>query len=107
MKEEADDLAPLLAVVFRRLLRLGSFPVYCRVSNVSSIPKGPPSFSVDNYRLISFTPTLSKILECLVSVRLGGLLNAEVCFQPPCSLTVKVMAHVIPFCMWHTPYSGF
>ena len=46
-------LAPRLAVVFRRLLRLGRFPVYGRVANVTPIPKGPSSTSVANYRPIS------------------------------------------------------
>ena len=48
-----------LAVVFRRLLRLGSFPVCWRVTNVTPIPKGPPSSSAWNYKPISLTPILS------------------------------------------------
>ena len=47
------------------------FPVCCRLANVTRIPKGPPSCSVDNYRSISITSVLSKVLERLVSVRLG------------------------------------
>ena len=47
-------LAPRLAVVFRRLLRLGSFPVCWRVGNVTPISKGSPSSSAFNYRPISF-----------------------------------------------------
>ena len=60
-KMTAGVLAPRLAVVFRRLLRLGSFPACWRVANVTPIPKGPPSSSVANYRPISLTPILSKI----------------------------------------------
>ena len=33
----------------------------------------------------------------------GGLWNAEVCCQPS-SFIEKVLAIVIPFCVWHTPY---
>ena len=49
LKKTAVVLAPCLAVLFRRLLRLGSFPVYWRVANVTPIPKGPPSSSASNY----------------------------------------------------------
>ena len=61
---------PSLAVVFRRLLRLGSIPVCWRVANVTPIPKGPSSSSASNNRPISLTPILSKVFERLVSVRL-------------------------------------
>ena len=54
LKRTAEVLAPRLAVVFRRLLHLGTFPVCWRVANVTPIPKGPPSSSASNYRPISF-----------------------------------------------------
>ena len=69
-KRTADVLAPCLSVVFRRLVRLGSFPVCWRQANVTLIPKGPPSSSVANYIPISITSVLSKVFERLVSVRL-------------------------------------
>ena len=71
-KRTAEVLAPRLAVVFRRVLRLGSFLVCWRVANVTPIPKGAPSSSAPNYRPISLTPILSKVFERLVSVRLGS-----------------------------------
>ena len=76
-KKTAAVLAPRLAVVFRRLLRLGSFPVCWRVANVTPIPKCPPSSSVSNYKQISFTPILSKVFERLVSVRLGRFMEGR------------------------------
>ena len=59
--------------MFRRLVRLGSFPACWRQANVTPllIPKGPPSSSVANYRPISIPSVLSKVFEHLVSVRLG------------------------------------
>ena len=86
LKKTAEVLAPCLAVVFRRLLRLDSFPVCWRVANVTPIPKGPPSSSASNYRLISLTPILSKGFQRLVSIRLGVLWNSEVCFYHPVRL---------------------
>ena len=104
LKKTAEVLAPRLVVVFRRLLRLGIFPVCWRVANVTLISKGPPSSSASNYWPISLTPILLKVFERLVSVRLGRFMEAEVCFQPPNSLIGKVLALVIPFFVWHTPY---
>ena len=57
-----------LSVVFRRLVRLGSFPAGWRQANVTQIPKGQPSSSVANYRPISITSVLSKVFELPVSV---------------------------------------
>ena len=75
LKRTADVLDPHLSVVFRRLLRLGSFPACWRQANVTPIPKGPSSSSVANYRPISITPVLSKVLERLVAVRLGRFMK--------------------------------
>ena len=49
LKRTADVMAPLLSVVFRRLVRLGSFPPCWRQANVTPIQKGPPSSFVANY----------------------------------------------------------
>ena len=39
----ADIVAPKLSVMFRGLIRSGSFPVCWRSANVAAVPKGPPS----------------------------------------------------------------
>ena len=70
LKRTADVMAPLLCVVFRRLVCLGSFPAAFRQANVTPIPKGPLSFFVVNYRPISITSVLSNVFERLVSVHL-------------------------------------
>ena len=66
---------PRLSVVFRRLVRLGSFPACWRQANFTPIPKGPPSSSVANYRPISITSVLSKVFERQVSVRFGRFME--------------------------------
>ena len=48
-KRTADVMAPLLSVVFRQLVRLGSFLACWRQANVAPILKGPPFSSVANY----------------------------------------------------------
>ena len=77
LKKTAVVLAPHLGVVFRRLLRSGSFPVCWRVANVTPIPKGPPFSSASNYRPISLTPILSKVFDRLLSVRPGRFMEGR------------------------------
>ena len=77
LKRTAEVLATRLAEVFRRLLRLYSFRVCWRVTNVTPIPKGPPSSSASNYRPISLTPILSKVFERLVSFGLGPFMECR------------------------------
>ena len=51
LKRTADVMAPRLSVVFRRLVRLGSFPVCWKQDNVIPISKNSPT----GYRPISIT----------------------------------------------------
>ena len=66
---------PRLSVVFRRLVRLGSYPACWSQVNVNPISKGPPSSSVANYRPICRTSVLSEVFERLVSVHLGRFME--------------------------------
>ena len=75
LERTADVLAPHLSVVFRQLLRLGSFTACWRQANVTPIPKDPSSTSVANYRPISVPPELSKVFQRLVAVRLGRFME--------------------------------
>ena len=77
VKKTADGMASSLSVVFWRLVRLGSRPPFWRQANVTPIPKGPASSSVDNYRPISITSVLYTVFERLVSVRLGRFMDSN------------------------------
>ena len=70
-------MALSLSVVFRPLVRQGSFPACWRQANVTPIPKGPPSSSVANYRPIFTTSVLSKVFERIMSVRLGRFMESS------------------------------
>ena len=72
---------PKLSVIFRRLIRSGSFPVCWRCANVAAVPKGPPSIEKENYRPISLTPILSKVFEKLILHRLSGFCERSGSFQ--------------------------
>ena len=75
LKRTADVMAPRFSVVFRWLLRLGSFLACWRKANVTPISKGPPSSSVANYRPIYLISVFSKTFKYLVAVRLGRFLE--------------------------------
>ena len=98
LKKTAHVLAPHLSVVFRRLVRLGSFPACWRQASVTPIPKGPPWSPVANYRPISITSVLSKVFDRLVSVRLGRFMERSGVLPTPSLLIGKVWAPVIDFC---------
>ena len=70
-------LAPRLAVVFRRLLRLGSFPACFRVAMSPQFQwvHFPPQHPIiDQFPLI---PMLPKVFERLVSVRLERFMEGR------------------------------
>ena len=71
LKRTADVMVPRLSVVFRRLVRLGSFPACWRQANVTKIPKGPPSSSVANYRPISILIIIIIFHDFLPIPRMG------------------------------------
>ena len=99
LKRTADVMShPCLRVVFRRHVRLGSFPACWRQANGTLIPKGPPSSSVANYRPISITSVLSKVFERLVSVRLGRFMERSRVLPTTQLLVGKVRVLVMHFC---------
>ena len=92
LKRTADVMAPRLNAVFQPLVRLGSFPACWRQANVTPIPKGPPSFSVANYRPISITSVLSKTLRCLGAwcrFDFDAIWNTVVCSNHPVCLSKR------------------
>ena len=85
LKRTADVIVPRLsiAIVFWRLVSLGSFLACWTHANVTSIKEGPPSSSVANYEPISITSVLSNTLRCLSAWCMfisENLWNTVVCF---------------------------
>ena len=107
LKRTADVMALYLSVVFRRLVRLGSFLACWRQTNVTPIPNGPPSSSVANFRPISITSVLSKVFERLVSVPSWTNYGMQWC-APNHQVCVSEMLDTceVLLCMFHTMKSA-
>ena len=106
LKRTADVMSLRLSVVFRWLVRLGSFPACRRQANVARIPKGPPSSSVANHRPISITSELCKVFERLVSVRLIRFMERSGVLPTTSLLIGKVWVPVMNFCVSHALQSA-
>ena len=63
LKMVSDIIARKLIIIFRGLIRGGSFPECWQSANENGIPKGAPSPDRENNRPISMTPILSKVCE--------------------------------------------
>ena len=70
LKETADVTATLLKLIFDRSLETGDVPYDWKVANVAPIYKKGDRSAPQNYRPISLTSTVSKILEHIISSQL-------------------------------------
>lgn len=72
LKETAHQLSPLLTYLFNRSLVTGEVPLDWRLANIFALHKKGAKDLPENYRPISLTSVLSKILEHIV---LSGISN--------------------------------
>ena len=66
LKELADELAPLLTIVFKKCLKYGETPHIWLSANVTAIFKKGDRFKASNYRPVSLTCLCCKVLEHIV-----------------------------------------
>ena len=66
LKECADQIAPSLCCIFQRSLDTGILPQDWRSANISSVFKKGDRHQAENYRPISLTSVISKLLEHIV-----------------------------------------
>lgn len=66
LKKFASDLAPAITCIFNQSVRQGIVPPCFKDANITPIPKCTNARQVSDFRPISLTPLLSKILEKLV-----------------------------------------
>ena len=76
-KKTCKEMSPKLAVIFRLLIRRGSFPWCWRTADVVPVPKEPSNAMISNNRPISITPILSKVYEKLTASPLLRYCEAE------------------------------
>ena len=67
LRKSATSLSPAITYIFNESLTNGSIPPCFKMSNISPIPKCSRPSSISDYRPISLLPSLSKILERIVS----------------------------------------
>ena len=79
LKECATELAPAIAVLFQQSLNTGTLPDAWTSANISPIFKKGDRHKAENYRPVSLTSVLSKLLEHIVcSNMLQHLTNNKV-----------------------------
>ncbi|MFZ2538830.1 MAG: reverse transcriptase family protein [Oscillospiraceae bacterium] len=66
LKECAEEIAPMLCLIFNRSLELGQVPSDWKDANVTPLYKKGRKDSVENYRPVSLTCIVSKVIEHVV-----------------------------------------
>ena len=81
-KQVVRELVPKLAVIFRHLVRRGSFQACWRLVDVVPVPKGSASSDVLHYRSTSIMPVLLKVFEKIVNRKLNNFLKRNSMLSP-------------------------
>ena len=77
LKVASFDITPYLMHLFNACFTNGLFPKVLKVSKVILIYKSGDKTKVNDYRPISSLPSLSKVMEKLLVVRLSSFLNVS------------------------------
>ena len=67
LKELAEDIAPLLLMIFHKSLATGEVPDDWRTANVTAAFKKGQKYQAENYRPISLTNACCKIMEHVIA----------------------------------------
>ena len=70
IKFVVEYLAKPLASIFNKSFQTGVFPDRLKHAKITPVHKGDDKRLINNYRLISILPVLSKVLETLMHFRL-------------------------------------
>ena len=77
LKSIACEIAPLLSTIFNLIIQTGIYPDSLKIVRVRPIFKTGNRLDVSNYRPISVLPTLNKIFEKLLLVRLNSFIECN------------------------------
>ena len=75
LKEIAEQITPILELLFNESLLTGHFPEKMKIADIVPLYKAKEHDIVDNYRPISLLLTISKVLEWIVYKRVYRYLN--------------------------------
>lgn len=75
MKSITPSICNILTYLFNKSLNSGIFPDCLKTSKVIPIHKSGPLTEITNYRPISLVPSISKILEKIIKIRLDSFFN--------------------------------
>ena len=75
LKELAADIAPVMTVIFQCTLDSGSVPTKWLSANISPIFKKGEKYKASNYRPVSLTCIVSKLMEHIITSHLLGHLD--------------------------------
>ena len=82
LKQIIHPLANPLTYIFNKSLSIGVFPELFKLAKINPIFKKDNPHEITNYRPISLLPTLSKILEKIVYIRLYTFINKHKILNP-------------------------
>ncbi|MES9880859.1 MAG: reverse transcriptase family protein [Sedimenticola sp.] len=77
LKELKDEISPILQVIFTRSLETGVMPTEWAIANVAPLFKKGEKSLAENYRPISLTCILCKVMEHIVTSNLCRHLNSN------------------------------
>ena len=81
LKHSAEELAPILTEIFRIILDSGNIPKIWSTSIIIPIHKKGDKSDPNNYRPISLTCTLCRVLERIISIEIIRFLNKKSYFS--------------------------
>ena len=81
-KSITNEIAPVLSHIFNRSLLTGIIPSQLKIAKVNPIYKSKDNQMFSNYRHISISPSISKILEKIIYNRLLNFRTKIKCLAP-------------------------
>ena len=77
IKKTANIVAPFLKILFNASMKQGEFPDCFKLAQITPLFKGGDKADLGCYRPISLLPSISKILEKIIQVRVMNFLTEE------------------------------
>ena len=94
-----EVLAPFLTAYFEIVLEFVFFPQIFKTAKVIPVFRTGKRNLTNNYRPISLLPSLSKVLEKLIKIRLLKILISTKIFMKISTVSEKSTAHCMPYWM--------